>query len=236
MKSSTLSSAACPLSPFSTTAPLLASPSLPLSYVSPQLRVQKQITAEQAAKTAALEAALAANKAKAVHDTQLLERQLQQRVTLQSGAMEGRLAAQVGVQMSWISVPCVSDLGLLERLAAQVGHGRAVCRGGVRATAPHVVRSHAQGGFTGSADGSFLGAGGSASRPPYIPSSPPGNQCSHPQPTPTPSATSHTHVAISTPRSGLARLRRAPARAWRRGSRSWRRSLKVRQREGARKT
>lgn len=102
----------------------------------PQLLVQKQIAAEQAAKTAALEAALAANKAKAVHDTQLLERQLQQRVTLQSGAMEGRLAAQVGTQMRHSSLPCISELGLLERLAAQMGQGRAACRAGMRATAP----------------------------------------------------------------------------------------------------
>lgn len=49
----------------------------------------------QAAKTEALEAAFAANSAKALHDTELLERVLDGRVAMEREVVRDRLEAQV---------------------------------------------------------------------------------------------------------------------------------------------
>ncbi|GIL85004.1 hypothetical protein Vretimale_9844 [Volvox reticuliferus] len=59
-----------------------------------QLQAQREASAMQAAKTAALEAALVANTAKAVHDAAVLGRVLEERVTAQSEVVRDRLEAQ----------------------------------------------------------------------------------------------------------------------------------------------
>ncbi|EFJ47216.1 hypothetical protein VOLCADRAFT_105190 [Volvox carteri f. nagariensis] len=59
-----------------------------------QLQAQREVSAVQAAKTAALEAALAANTAKAVHDAAMFGRVLEERVTAQSEVVRDRLEAQ----------------------------------------------------------------------------------------------------------------------------------------------
>ncbi|GLC34161.1 hypothetical protein PLESTM_000164900 [Pleodorina starrii] len=59
-----------------------------------QLLAQREASAQQAAKTAALEAALAVNTAMAVHDAARLGRVLEERVTAQSEVVRDRLEAQ----------------------------------------------------------------------------------------------------------------------------------------------
>ncbi len=80
-----------------------------------QLAQQQQLAAHQAARTAALEAAIAANSVKAAHDAHLFGRVLEERVTLSSEHFQGRLAVQVrgGV----VSSICLPGEG---RLAVQV--------------------------------------------------------------------------------------------------------------------
>ncbi len=63
-----------------------------------QLLAQREMTARQVAKTAALEAALVANSAKAAHDHLTLGRVLEERVSAQTEVVRDRLEAQVRVR------------------------------------------------------------------------------------------------------------------------------------------